>query len=186
MSSFVEGVLCSHLEHWHPEANRNHQKMLSKIVFFAKAIVLAILFLIAKLAVNFGVFDNFWESLLNRFASIRYAKMKKRHYWDTLFGYQMYYSTVYTLYLDMQKQARMGQQAPNSMIFTMEGFSCKLLHHHNHDRPLVVVFGSCTCPPFVASLLKLVEVEKEFGCMADFVLIYIEEAHAEDGWKFKV
>ncbi|KAK3744431.1 hypothetical protein QZH41_003167 [Actinostola sp. cb2023] len=62
---------------------------------------------------------------------------------------------------------------------------CKMLDKYTPGRPLVVVFGSCTCPSFMASLRDLDEVVREFIDMADFVMVYIDEAHAEDGWKFK-
>jgi thyroxine 5-deiodinase len=44
-------------------------------------------------------------------------------------------------------------------------------------RPVVLVFGSCTCPPFrrqIAELEKLYAAHKE---KVDFYLIYIREAH---------
>ncbi len=50
-----------------------------------------------------------------------------------------------------------------------------------------MTFGSCTCPPFLASLksfVKLAEYYNELNAPIDFIIIYIKEAHASDGWKF--
>jgi hypothetical protein len=54
-------------------------------------------------------------------------------------------------------------------------------------RYLVVNFGSCTWPPFlksVKSFIKLAEYYQNLNSPIDFIIIYIKEAHASDGWKF--
>lgn len=38
----------------------------------------------------------------------------------------------------------------------------------------------------MASLQTLGSLVKEFAEEADFVIVYIEEAHPDDGWKFEV
>ena len=50
-------------------------------------------------------------------------------------------------------------------------------------RPLVVALGSCTHPPFLAALPSLVALSARLAERADFVAIYIEEAHPCDGWR---
>jgi len=45
-------------------------------------------------------------------------------------------------------------------------------------------FGSCTLPPFLASLKSFVELAKfhqELNSPIDFIIVYIKEAHASDG-----
>ena len=54
------------------------------------------------------------------------------------------------------------------------------------SRPLVVNFGSITCPVFMKRLEEFSQIAKQFGDIADFLLVYIEEAHPSDGWAFKV
>lgn len=49
-------------------------------------------------------------------------------------------------------------------------------------RPTVLVFGSCTCEPFVRSMTAISDLEREFHDRVTFVLIYIDEAHPTDGW----
>ena len=38
----------------------------------------------------------------------------------------------------------------------------------------------------MAKLAKFNEIVRDFNDLADFVIIYISEAHANDGWAFKV
>jgi ribosomal protein L14 len=38
----------------------------------------------------------------------------------------------------------------------------------------------------MATLQDLDVIVREFADVADFVIVYIEEAHPDDGWKFEV
>uniref|UniRef100_A0A3Q3MN48 Iodothyronine deiodinase n=1 Tax=Mastacembelus armatus TaxID=205130 RepID=A0A3Q3MN48_9TELE len=90
--------------------------------------------------------------------------------------------------LDAYKQVKLGCEAPNSKVVkvpdncsssvsnvtnvpsgtrTQNENECHLLDFESSDRPLVVNFGS------------LVE---DFSDVADFLLVYIDEAHPSDGW----
>uniref|UniRef100_A0A673BG39 Iodothyronine deiodinase n=1 Tax=Sphaeramia orbicularis TaxID=375764 RepID=A0A673BG39_9TELE len=87
--------------------------------------------------------------------------------------------------LDAHKQVKLGCEAPNSKVVKVPdasrwsgsgtssvlcgarvrmGDECRLLDYQSSDRPLVVNFGS------------------DFSHVADFVLVYIDEAHPSDGW----
>ncbi|KAL4691229.1 hypothetical protein H8959_014190 [Pygathrix nigripes] len=88
--------------------------------------------------------------------------------------------------LDAYKQVKLGEDAPNSSVVHVssaeggdnsghgtqekiaEGAACHLLDFASPERPLVL-------PAF----RKLVE---EFSSVADFLLVYIDEAHPSDGW----
>ena len=50
-------------------------------------------------------------------------------------------------------------------------------------RPLLLAFGSCTCPPFLAALPALVALSSRYADRADCALVYVEEAHPLDGWR---
>uniref|UniRef100_A0AAQ4PQM0 Iodothyronine deiodinase n=1 Tax=Gasterosteus aculeatus aculeatus TaxID=481459 RepID=A0AAQ4PQM0_GASAC len=92
--------------------------------------------------------------------------------------------------LDAYKQVKVGLEAPNSKVVKVPGspqrssnlsnlislppgamianeVECHLLDFESSDRPLVVNFGS------------LVE---DFSDVANFLLVYIDEAHPSDGW----
>jgi len=49
-------------------------------------------------------------------------------------------------------------------------------------RPTVLVFGSCTCEPFVRSMPAISALETEYRDRVLFLLVYVDEAHPTDGW----
>uniref|UniRef100_A0A8C4TI15 Iodothyronine deiodinase n=1 Tax=Erpetoichthys calabaricus TaxID=27687 RepID=A0A8C4TI15_ERPCA len=84
--------------------------------------------------------------------------------------------------LDANKQVKLGSEAPNSKVVHVTGsggsrrkntsgkglMECQILDFETSDRPLIL-------PAF----RQLVE---EFSDVADFLLVYIDEAHPIDGW----
>lgn len=48
-------------------------------------------------------------------------------------------------------------------------------------KPVVLVFGSCTCPPFVAATRQTEKLYARYGERVHFYLIYTREAHPTDG-----
>jgi len=50
-------------------------------------------------------------------------------------------------------------------------------------RPVALIFGSYTCPPFRGAIPQLVEIYNRYGTDADFFMVYIQEAHPDDGWQ---
>jgi tetratricopeptide (TPR) repeat protein len=49
--------------------------------------------------------------------------------------------------------------------------------------PVVLVFGSYTCPNFRSSADALKALEAKYGRRAQFLLVYIREAHADGDWQ---
>ncbi len=49
--------------------------------------------------------------------------------------------------------------------------------------PVVLIFGSYTCPNFRSSAGALKALEAKYGAQAHFLLIYIREAHAAGDWQ---
>jgi tetratricopeptide (TPR) repeat protein len=49
--------------------------------------------------------------------------------------------------------------------------------------PVVLIFGSYTCPNFRSSAAALKALQAKYGAQARFLLIYIREAHAEGDWQ---
>lgn len=165
------------------------RKKFSIFAFYIKVVLVGILFLILKAVHLTPVIGSLGEGLFTYFSNTRKANMKKRNYWHTMFGWEMYKSTLQTLKQDCAKTAELGHKAPNPTLVNISNNNhqiSKLLDLHILGRPMVVVFGSCTWPPFMASLQTLDSLVKEFAEEADFVMVYIEEAHPDDGWKFEV
>jgi Flp pilus assembly protein TadD/peroxiredoxin len=52
-----------------------------------------------------------------------------------------------------------------------------------NKSPVVLVFGSYSCPNFRSSAGALKEMEKAYGSKAPFLLVYIREAHSSDNWQ---
>jgi hypothetical protein len=72
---------------------------------------------------------------------------------------------------------KVGDAAPDFTLADPTGHREVKLSAARGKRPVVLVFGSCTCPPFrrqIAELEKLYAAHKE---QADFYLVYIREAH---------
>ena len=110
------------------------------------------------------------------------------NYWHTLFSW----SLIQTLWkygkYELNKTSKVGRVAPNPPLVAGEKGQnvVRLLDLVKTPRPLVVVFGSCTCPVIIAKLEQMLDVQREFADIADFVMIYVQEAHPDDGWRMKV
>lgn len=88
-------------------------------------------------------------------------------------------------YLHFVCPLKVGLPAPNINILTLDGVKKKLLEFEKKGRPLVVNFGSCTWSPFMSTLDAFNKVVSEFDSSADFVAVYISEAHPLEGWALK-
>ena len=82
-----------------------------------------------------------------------------------------------------KRKAQLNRDAPNARIQPLELWKreCHLLDMAKSGRPLVSVFGSCTWPVFVSKLSLLKSVMEDFNDIADFVVVYIDEAHPRGG-----
>jgi tetratricopeptide (TPR) repeat protein len=49
--------------------------------------------------------------------------------------------------------------------------------------PVVLVFGSYSCPNFRSAAARLKEMAKNYAAKIPFVLVYIREAHSSDNWE---
>jgi peroxiredoxin len=76
-----------------------------------------------------------------------------------------------------------GEQAPD---FTLERFdktATVRLSEFRGQRPVVLVFGSYTWPPFRREVPALNSVYKQYEDRVEFFIVYIQEAHASDAWQ---
>jgi len=57
------------------------------------------------------------------------------------------------------------------------------LHAFRGNGPLVLIFGSYTCPNFRSSADALKSLQRQFGQRVPFLLVYIREAHSTTQWQ---
>lgn len=107
-------------------------------------------------------------------------------YWHSLFTWPMLKSLRNTILLELQKSARIDHPAPNPSLVSTDGLShCRLFNFCKGNRPLVVNFCSWTCPVFRVRVGEFLSIVQEFSDVADFLTVYIDEAHPSNGWAFK-
>jgi thiol-disulfide isomerase/thioredoxin len=75
-----------------------------------------------------------------------------------------------------------GQEAPDFDLPTRDGRARVRLSSLRQTKPVVLVFGSYTCPPFRKEMPAVNEVYKQYADRLAFYFVYIEEAHASDVW----
>ena len=74
-----------------------------------------------------------------------------------------------------------GKPAPNAKIMNIKTKEFSFIRDLGRKgRPLVLNFGSCTWPPFIAALGEFRRVAETCSDVADFVMIYTSEAHTAD------
>lgn len=113
--------------------------------------------------------------------------MKKHEYWNSAFTWSMYKAQSQVVKIGTLKCARYGRPAPNPPLLYLDGYSqMKLLDFTKGTRPLVVNFGSNSWPPFIEKISEFGEIQKEFAEIADFLVVYIQEMHPEEGWPISV
>ncbi|XP_068703144.1 thyroxine 5-deiodinase-like [Montipora foliosa] len=153
------------------------------VPFYTASIALLLAFAILRFLFCTLLFRKLVVRLFIKFAG---AEMSQDVYGESLFGWQMYKAVTSTLMIDLQRKAKRGIEAPNPSLFSTDGQSrTHLLDFARERRPLVVNFGSCTCPVFMERLREFNSIMAEFSDIADFLVIYISEAHPTDGWAFK-
>jgi thiol-disulfide isomerase/thioredoxin len=74
-----------------------------------------------------------------------------------------------------------GDEAPDFELATRDGGS-RVRLSSLREKPVVLVFGSYTCPPFRREMPELNRVYEDFRSRVAFYFVYIEEAHATDVW----
>lgn len=81
------------------------------------------------------------------------------------------------------EKVRRGDPAPDFTLQSPQGGQSTRLAEFRGVKPVVLIFGSYTCPPFRDVYPTLERLYQTYGDAVAFRYIYIREAHAEDGWK---
>ena len=78
---------------------------------------------------------------------------------------------------------RINDQAPDFELPDPQSGRKVRLREFRGKTPVVLVFGSYSCPNFRSSADALKRLQKDYGSKAPFLLVYIREAHAGDDWQ---
>lgn len=90
---------------------------------------------------------------------------------------------AFTRWTHGREGVSVGNKAPDGMVITMNDENVALSSFFT-DKPLVLNFGSYSCPHHrkrMGELQTLMETWQKNG--VNFLTVYTAEAHTEDGWK---
>ncbi len=79
----------------------------------------------------------------------------------------------------------LSDDAPDFTLTTQDGSQTISLHEQHADKPVVLVFGNFTCGPYRRAYPEIEDIHQRFKDVANFLAIYVREAHPEDGWKMQ-
>ncbi len=82
----------------------------------------------------------------------------------------------------LQEGPTPGEMAPDFTLPTLDGKGAFSLSSLVGEKPTVIVFGNYTCGPFRSMYPGVEPVAKRFGGQANFLFVYVREAHPCNGW----
>lgn len=75
--------------------------------------------------------------------------------------------------------------APDFVLKTQDGKQTIRLSEVVGPKPVVIVFGNFTCGPFRSMYPAVEEISRRYKDDANFLAVYVREAHPTDGWKME-
>jgi len=84
------------------------------------------------------------------------------------------------------KEIKLNKPYPDIELFHLKSNNIRNISDlcPSDGRALVINFGSCSWPPFVLAYKDYIEIVKKYSKKADFITVYIKEAHPKEGWNF--
>jgi hypothetical protein len=83
----------------------------------------------------------------------------------------------------LQPGPSLDERAPDFTLATLDGKERITLSQKIGAKPVVLVFGNFTCGPFRNQAGNLETIYRRYRDRAEFLLVYVREAHPRDGWK---
>ena len=80
---------------------------------------------------------------------------------------------------------QVGDPAPGFDLPTLDRTTRVRLSDFRGVKPVVLVFGSYTCPPFRNQVPQINSIYHKYKDHAAFYIIYIQEAHPSDRWQLE-
>ena len=170
---------------WSPPVNMELlQSIQHKVVMAMGFLAVICLYLVG----NILAFMPYGKVVLTKiFHYVSNTQLPTDVFWGTFLTPHMMRALLRMLYLNSKSKLRVGKRFPDARVANTKSQEITQLSKViQPGRPLVLNFGSCSWPPFMAKLPKFLGISKKFSDVADFAIIYIEEAHAEDEWSFEV
>ncbi|HEY3839690.1 MAG TPA: deiodinase-like protein, partial [Bryobacteraceae bacterium] len=78
---------------------------------------------------------------------------------------------------------KLNDPAPDFNLPDSAGGKKVQLSAFRGKTPVVLIFGSYSCPNFRSSAEALKKLQRDYGSRMPFLLVYIREAHANDNWQ---
>jgi alkyl hydroperoxide reductase subunit AhpC len=78
-----------------------------------------------------------------------------------------------------------GGTAPDFTLRTLNGSTDIRLSDQYRTKPLVLLFGNFTCGPFRSHSGNVTRVFHRYHDKANFLMVYVREAHPTDGWRME-
>jgi hypothetical protein len=85
----------------------------------------------------------------------------------------------------LQPGPALGEAAPDFALKTISGREEITLAKLIGPKPVVLVFGNFTCGPFRAQGGNVEKLYRRYKDRATFVMVYVREVHATDGWSME-
>ena len=78
-----------------------------------------------------------------------------------------------------------GDKAPSFTLGTVDGSEKVKLASLIGKKPVVLILGNFTCGPFRALYPDIEAIHRRHKMNAEFLMVYVREAHPSDGWKME-
>ncbi|MFO0890164.1 MAG: deiodinase family protein [Isosphaeraceae bacterium] len=85
----------------------------------------------------------------------------------------------------LQPGPKLDETAPDFTLRSVDGKSEVTLSKQVGPRPIVLIFGNFTCGPFRSHAGNFEKLHRRYGDRANFLMVYVREAHPTDGWKME-
>ncbi len=104
---------------------------------------------------------------------------------DAVSSYRYKHFTTNLLFRDLRfrkEAARPGDLFPSFELITTSG---DRLNNRNvfGDNPVLLIFGSMTCPMTASAAPSVQELYDDFGDRVDFIMLYVREAHPGENYR---
>jgi hypothetical protein len=85
----------------------------------------------------------------------------------------------------LQPGPKLDESAPDFTLKTNDGKADVTLSRLTGPKPVVLIFGSFTCGPFRSQAGNIEKLYRRYKDRANFVMVYVRDAHPTDGWRME-